>query len=147
MNALSIKHPWAWLIVQGIKDIENRSWPTDYRGSLLIHASKKWDEQGEKWIWSRIFDRWNLPLRDLPHRDDPRIHYGALIGKVDLVDCIRKSRSGRPASPWFFGPWGWVLRNAIEFPAPIFYRGQLGLFEVSDHSQKRFFPKNDHEGF
>lgn len=145
MNALSIKQPWAWLIVQGIKDIENRKWDTDYRGPLLIHASKTWDEQGEKWIWERILRRWSLPLRNLPHRDDPRIHYGALIGKVDLVDCIRRSRSGRPSSPWFYGPWGWMLRNAIEFQIPIPCRGQLGLFDVPDYTQKRFFPEEIEE--
>lgn len=40
MKALSIRQPWAWLIVNGFKDIENRSWDTKYRGLVLIHASK-----------------------------------------------------------------------------------------------------------
>jgi len=37
-HSLSIRQPWAWLIVQGHKPIENRTWPTTYRGPLLIHA-------------------------------------------------------------------------------------------------------------
>lgn len=43
MKAISIKQPWASLIAHGIKDIENRSWRTNYRGRVLIHAgaSKK----------------------------------------------------------------------------------------------------------
>lgn len=36
--ALSIRQPWAWLIVNGHKDIENRDWPTNFRGRLLVHA-------------------------------------------------------------------------------------------------------------
>lgn len=39
MKALSIRQPWAWLIVNGHKDIENRSWPTRFRGKFLVHAS------------------------------------------------------------------------------------------------------------
>jgi hypothetical protein len=38
--ALSIRQPWAWLILHAGKDIENRDWPTKYRGPFLIHASK-----------------------------------------------------------------------------------------------------------
>ena len=43
MKAISIKQPWASLIAHGIKDIENRTWRTNYRGRVLIHAgaSKK----------------------------------------------------------------------------------------------------------
>lgn len=38
MKALSIRQPYAWLIVNGFKDIENRDWPTKFRGRVLIHA-------------------------------------------------------------------------------------------------------------
>ncbi len=43
MKALSIMQPWAWLIVNGHKDIENRNWPTRFRGPVYIHAGKKID--------------------------------------------------------------------------------------------------------
>ena len=36
---LSIRQPWAWLIAHGWKNIENRTWPTGYRGRFLIHAA------------------------------------------------------------------------------------------------------------
>ena len=44
MKTLSVRQPWAWLIVYGGKDIENRSWRTPYRGPLLIHAGKRIDQ-------------------------------------------------------------------------------------------------------
>ena len=50
MKAISLKQPWADLIVNGIKDIENRTWKTSYRGKLFIHASKSFDRKGYLWI-------------------------------------------------------------------------------------------------
>jgi hypothetical protein len=60
MLALSIKQPWSWLIVFGHKDIENRSWPTRYRGRFLIHAGRilkcrslsRWAESSVRLSWS-----------------------------------------------------------------------------------------------
>ena len=45
MKILSIRQPWAHLITQGSKDIENRSWPTKYRGAFLVHASLTVDKK------------------------------------------------------------------------------------------------------
>lgn len=45
MKALSVRQPYAWLIVNGIKDIENRTWRTGYRGPVLIHASKNYPKR------------------------------------------------------------------------------------------------------
>ncbi len=54
MKALSIRQPWAWLILHGGKDIENRDWATRFRGRVLIHASKGMtrDEWGDAWGFS-----------------------------------------------------------------------------------------------
>ena len=38
LKAISIRQPWAWLIVNGYKDVENRIWATSLRGRVLIHA-------------------------------------------------------------------------------------------------------------
>jgi len=43
MKAILIRQPWAWLIVHGYKDVENRTWSTKYRGPILIHAGKTLD--------------------------------------------------------------------------------------------------------
>lgn len=112
MKALSIMQPWAWLIVAGHKDIENRSWPTRFRGPVLIHAGKRFDpdyEDGHDWDW--------------PHIEQPcDFDVGGIVGEAEIVDCVQASRSC-----WFFGPFGFVLRNARPLPfRPC--RGQLGFF-------------------
>ena len=54
MKALSIRQPWAWLIVHGHKDIENRTWTTSFRGRLLVHAGKSFDKEGYRWVESHM---------------------------------------------------------------------------------------------
>lgn len=117
MKCLSLKQPWARLMFHG-KPIENRKWKTEYRGPLLIHASMNCDKEGELWI------RQNFP-KTLPEICFyPR---GVIIGRVDLVDCVESH-----PSPWFFGPYGFVFENPVEFKMPIPWRGMLGLFEVPE---------------
>jgi len=110
--AISIKQPWAWLIIAGHKDIENRGWETRYRGPVLIHAGKKMDfdpKVGWDWDWPDISP---------PDRFD----VGGIVGQAEIVDCVTES-----SSPWFFGRYGFVLRNARPLPfRPC--RGQLGFF-------------------
>jgi ASCH domain len=45
-RVLSMKQPWAWAIVSGLKHVENRSWKTPYRGTVYIHASRQPDPWG-----------------------------------------------------------------------------------------------------
>jgi len=122
MKALSIRQPWAWLIVQGFKTVENRSWRTHYRGPILIHASQGMtrDEYHFACSIARAAGMKNLPARD-------RLLRGGIIGRAHLVDCVPHHDS-----PYFFGPNGFVLEN----PEPLkFFRmpGKLSLFEVDDH--------------
>lgn len=127
MKALSLKQPWAYVIVHGHKDIENRKWPTDYRGPLVIHASKGWSQDGYDYLCGPR-DLW------IPRRED--YVFGALIGIVDLVDCV-----DRHESEWFWGDWGFVLRNARGFKKSVPWRGQLGLFDVPDRVIQRALGK------
>ena len=92
-RALSVRQPWAHLIVAGIKRIENRVWTTRYRGPLLIHAGRQWyDEPIED-----IEQRHGITIpRDLP--------LGGVVGVVDLVDVVTTS-----SDPYFAGPFGLVL--------------------------------------
>jgi len=111
VKALSIQQPWAWAILNG-KDIENRSWYTPVRGRILIHAGKKLDYDGVMFLQTmNVIAPKNLPL-------------GGIVGSVELVDCVTKSDS-----PWFFGKYGFVLKNPVELPF-VQYRGQLGFFDV-----------------
>ena len=126
MKALSIRQPWAWLILNAGKDIENRSWYTSVRGRVLIHASKGMTlaEYEDAIDTSYIIDK---TFGELP--PFAVLDRGGIIGSVELVDCVKASKSR-----WFFGPYGFVLRNPVPLPfRPL--RGQLGFFEVPDNGE------------
>lgn len=112
--ALTIRQPYAWLIVAGIKPVENRTWSTTYRGPLLIHAGTKMHDH---------------PLHEIERRYGVRIdtrllQMGGVIGRVDLVDVV----TSHP-SPWFTGPFAFVLRDPTALPFRS-ARGAQGLFEA-----------------
>jgi hypothetical protein len=112
--ALSVWQPWAYLLVTGIKDVENRSWATKHRRRLWIHASKRLDEDAY-----RALDASGVHLPEhLPR--------GALVGAVELVGCVRDSPS-RWAEP---GQWHWQIGQHWALPEPIKMRGRQGLFWV-----------------
>jgi hypothetical protein len=74
--ALSIKQPWAALVVEGIKTIEVRRWPTARRGRILIHAARVPDERPEAWQ--------HVPV-ELAKLAQLR---GGIVGSVELTDCL-----------------------------------------------------------
>jgi hypothetical protein len=104
MKAISLKQPWAWLMVNGFKDIENRDRRTNFRGTILVHAGKSIDEDCYAFVHMTFpAIRRLMPLvRDLPR--------GGIVGQFDIIDCVDNS-----LSPWFFGPWGYVVRD----PKPL----------------------------
>lgn len=121
--ALSIRQPWAWLIIHGFKDIENRDWPTRFRGPVLIHAGKAWGrDERDNALW---VDRGYSPCggEPLPTEHPPKLYQlGGIVGVAEIVDCVSAS-----ASPWFVGDYGFVLRNARPLPfMPL--KGALGFF-------------------
>ena len=119
MKAISLKPPWPWAIFNG-KDIENRPWSTSYRGPILIHASKGWDQDGYEFLVNEM--GLAVPVR--------KEHvFGTIVGSVNLIDCISAN-----SSKWFFGPWGFVLRNPKKLRVPVPWKGRLGLFEVGDRA-------------
>jgi len=114
VKTLSIKQPWAWLIANGYKDVENRTWKTKFRGQLLIHAGKKIDKAGLEYVRS-VIDAFELPTV---------FETGGIVGIANLVDVVEEC-----TSQWFTGPYGFVIEDAkpLTFQAA---RGQLGFFEV-----------------
>lgn len=114
MKILTVKQPWAWGLIHGPKRIENRSWVTDYRGPLLIHAGSSRTALGDE---EGLFP-------DLPPYD--RLVYGAVIGVVDLVDCVPVERV--TDDPFAEGPWCWVTANPRPLPRAFPCRGMLGLW-------------------
>jgi hypothetical protein len=142
MIALSIRQPWAWLILNAGKGIENRTWPTKFRGRFLIHAAKgcTFREHQEAVSFMRSIrgqsvamapSRWASALDQDRWRAGERqpIEYGGIVGEVEIVDCVRQSDS-----PWFtgafMGHYGFVLRD----PKPLPFRpmpGRPGFFEAA----------------
>ena len=122
MKVLTIKQPWASLIINKYKRYEFRSWKTNYRGKILIHAGVSLDKESAK----RFYD-YNLDLIS-----------GAIIGEAELIDCIpvddslekellkenpvvyKKSNYSRE--------YAWKLDNIIKYDEPIYIKGQLGLW-------------------
>lgn len=126
MKALSIKEPYATLIVKGIKKIETRSYKTNYRGPLLIHASKS---KVEKDV---------LANKDLASfYDIDELSYGGIIGKCEIVDCvymdekfleeIKKHKVEYICGDYKLGRYAWIL-DKVERLEMIPVRGNLGLW-------------------
>ena len=124
MKALSIRQPWAHMIVHCGKDIENRVWPTRFRGRVLIHASKGMTAEEYEDALDFAFRPCGIDPATL---SIPRAHLldrGGIVGSVEIVDCVTRSDS-----PWFMGTYGFVLRNPVVLPFRP-YRGALGFFDV-----------------
>lgn len=119
MKALSIRQPWAWLIVHGGKDIENRKWRTKVRGRIYIHAAKGMTRKEYDMALIYFSSLGPSAIVIPPFRELER---GGFVGSVEIVDCLSFH-----TSPWFFGRWGYVLRN----PRPMKFIPALG--------QQRFF--------
>ncbi len=120
MKALSIRQPWAWAILNAGKDIENRNWKTRFRGRVLIHAGKTFDDDGHMDLCiKQMRGEFSVPS------DEIEFKTGGIVGSVDIVDCVSQSDS-----EWFVGKYGFVLRNPRPLP---FYscKGQLNFFEVN----------------
>jgi ASCH domain len=119
-KALSVRQLWAWLIANGWKTVENRSRRTHLRGPILIHAALKFDHEGEEWV-RRTFSA--IPLPGEPGRwrkSDWQL--GGIVGEAEITDCVDQHDS-----PWYIGPFGYVLANARPLPF-IPCRGMLGFF-------------------
>ncbi|MBP7583460.1 MAG: ASCH domain-containing protein [Spirochaetes bacterium] len=122
MKAISIRQPWAELIIRGIKDVENRSWFTEHRGLLAIHAARTFyfnlDNKAEREEWEELRDEYGL--------DKDKLVYGALVGTVEVVEVTKQVKS-----KWHVqGSWGWYVTNAKRLEKPVPVRGMPGLFEV-----------------
>jgi len=138
LRALTIRQPWAWAIAVAGKDVENRGWPTSYRGLLAIHAGKGED------------DPYGLPddarRTFLQAATLPATALGAVVAVVDLVDCHRHDATGADAgggrhrwlsldddrcSEWAVpGQWHWQLTSVRPLARPVPCRGSLGLWQL-----------------
>lgn len=90
LKCISVKAPWAWAIAAGVKDVENRSWRTHYRGELGIHAGKTFTKYEHKEI-STYCENNGLIIPD--YNTLQSTFAGKVIAIVKVVDCIQNSRS------------------------------------------------------
>ena len=123
MKVLTVKQPWATLIAEGIKKYEFRSWKTNYRGKLLIHAGVGIDKEIMK-----KYENLNL---NFPSR--------RIIAIVDIEDCLElneqlnkkiiaenniaygnKERTG----------YAWKLKNIVKIDYDVEINGKLGLWNI-----------------
>lgn len=121
MKALTIKQPWASLIVNGLKEYEFRSWKTNYRGKIYIHAGLSTDKS-----YLKYFEKCNLEYLN-----------GAIIGEAEIVDCILvdenideelRIKNKLVYGHNHIGEYAWKLKNIKKYAKPIFIKGKLGLW-------------------
>lgn len=142
MKALSIKQPWASLIAHGIKDIENRTWRTHFRGKIYIHASAKPATKGYyKMFLPDVF--WNkLTEVEKNKFTDSFEVKSAIIGEVEIVDCVVNHHSiwAEKTEGSYVGDgvfvlsekpiYNWVLANPVLYEKPIInVKGKLSFWE------------------
>lgn len=110
-KAITIKQPWASLIMAGLKDVENRTWKTNFRGTVAVHAGSgiAKDAMAEH---GRLVSQYPA---------------GAIIGTVEIVGCVTDS-----ASEWAMeGHYHWILANPRPC-APVAATGALSFWQVSE---------------
>jgi hypothetical protein len=106
LKVLTVKQPWATMLIAGIKTIENRTFRTRNRGTLAIHAAARVDREG---------------AQRFPDSVGPT---GVVLGTVEVLDCVRDADS-----PWAMeGYWHWVVGNACAWESPVAATGRLGLW-------------------
>jgi ASCH domain len=114
MKIISIRQPWASLIVEGFKEVENRTWRTLYRGPVIVHASLRADDISD----DELQRRFNV-------RVDRALPLGGIVGITEIIDCVRSSES-RWHAP---GCYAFVLANSRPLPF-VRWRGALSLREA-----------------
>jgi activating signal cointegrator 1 len=141
MKAITIWQPYATLIMIGAKRFETRGWPTSYRGPLIIHAAKRWDE-ARNLDCARVCEvlhQSNFPMSELSD-EQRRLFYqpisdtlGKALGVVQLVGSDPMEDGGNQLENEFghFGPgrYGWDCSEPIAFEDPIHHVGKQGLWE------------------
>lgn len=138
MKCLSVRQPWASLLVGGIKDVENRTWATNYRGKLLIHASSKKIDYGKDidslpYEWRNALNN-GITTGAFPYPDE--LPYSAIIGYVTLVDCVEGYDS-----IWSQEGVNWVMKDAYVFDEPILgVKGKLNVYDVPEIDENHLPP-------
>jgi hypothetical protein len=130
MKALTLTQPWATAILLRNKKIETRSWKTNYRGRIAIHAAKGFPK------YARNFTKTEQAIGRLPQSIE-KLSFGAIICLATIVDIrptedlyFNITKLERTYGDYGHGRWGWILTNIRPLVEPIPCKGHLGLWEV-----------------
>ncbi len=125
MKCLSLRQPWAWIVLYAGKHLENRRWSTHYRGPLLLHAAKAMTRRE----YEDALD-FADGFTDVVIPKPAELLYGGIVGRARVVNMIAPCTSATCEHPWHIpGQYGWVLRDVEPLPfVPM--KGHLGLFDV-----------------
>lgn len=142
MKALSIKQPWASLIANGIKDIENRTWKTKFRGRIYIHASGQYTRTKIGWELLTEEQFKSLDKETLVKHLDKSFPTSAIIGEVDIIDYVinhpsiwaESTATTQSGDEVVEKPiYNWVLANPVLYDKPILnVKGNLSFWEFRD---------------
>ena len=148
MKVLTLWQPWATLVAIGAKKIETRSWQTQYRGPLLIHAGASFPPKIKKHICMKepfhsVLEKWNQSLGDKAASDFRTIlPLGKIVCRVDLVDI----KSTDSLNAWHLGlshqeaafgdygenRYGWFFANVKPLAEPIPFKGRQCISWIAD---------------
>lgn len=136
MKVLSIQEPYATLIKEQYKKVETRSWKTNYRGEILIHASIS-----KKYLKSITDPKVIDLIKNI------NLNYGKIICKANLVDCIemtldfiekiKMNLQEYSLGIYEQGRYAWILDNIEPLPTPIEVKGKLGIWEYNYNYQQK----------
>jgi hypothetical protein len=129
IKAITVQQPWAWCIAAGVKLVENRTWATNYRGPLAIHAGKTVDHESIAMVKNLLVELGVIPDLEakVPH---PHLKAtGAVLAVADLTGICTDSARCR-CGPWAaIGPKHWRLKDDVQALAePLPARGAQGLW-------------------
>ncbi len=146
IRALTVRQPWAHMITYCGKSIENRSWPTRYRGMLAVHAGARsgWDSDGQDSpLVQQAWSAWansapaladgTIPLS----RNTTSVTFSAVIAVARITGCHRAiGAAACSCSPWSQADqWHWELSNVRALDSPVPCRGSLGLWRLPEDAQ------------
>jgi hypothetical protein len=120
MRALSITQPWAECILSHGKNVENRTWTTNLRGYVAIHASSSFKPER----FESCFENYGVLV------DGDELDYGAIVGFAKLVDVVTEEDLTQETEGWFEGDYGFVFEDVIKLKEPIEMKGTLSFWKL-----------------
>jgi hypothetical protein len=137
LRALSLWPPWGTFIARGLKRIETRSWPTDYRGTIAIHQTRAWQANVVTDFCQpgQIFHRYLQSLGFVRGYID--VPLGCVVAFADIVDCVPTeaveglSTVERNVGDYTPGRWAWKLENVVRLTQPYPCKGGQRLWRAS----------------